>query len=141
MLTTVLMLLLLATSGSESCKGKARAKAASAASAGQENKNAASTTINMGDTGLLANYHEESVLMSVGVVFFCALMVWFIVFCVRRYGWCQKPERGYQPRVTWSNMSFRNRGHRSDEERGATMREGTRGPKVNRMSGLDELGE
>ena len=122
MLTTVFLLLLVATNHmSEKCKGKAKAKAASAATAGQENKNAASTTINMGDTALLGNYHEESVLMSVGVVFFCALLIWFIVYCVRRHGWCRKPERGQQPRVMWSNMSLRNRRYRSDEERGLSL--------------------
>ena len=128
MLTTVLLLLLVATNHmSETCKGKAKAKAASAATAGQENKNAASTTINMGDTALLGNYHEESVLMSVGVVFFCAFSA--------------PSERGQQPRVMWSNMSLRNRRYRSDEERGGSTTEGTRGPKTNRCGSLDDLGE
>ena len=137
--TGLLLILLIGTGQmSEACKGKAKSKAASAATAGQENKNAASTTINMGDTALLGNYHEESVVMSVAVIFFCALAVWFIVYCVRRYGWCRKPARDQPSRNVWNTMSLRHLRHRSDEERGSEDDGAARGHKTNRCSSLDK---
>ena len=82
MATALILVLLLATGHvTDACKGKAKAKAAAGATAGQDNKNQASTTINLGDTSLLPTYHEDSVIMSVGVIFFCAVVIWLIVYC------------------------------------------------------------
>ena len=82
----VLLLLLTAVRAATACsKAASDAGAASSAKTGQLNKNDATSTtnVNLGDTSLLAGYHEESVIMSVVSISIMLVLFALIYYCFK----------------------------------------------------------
>lgn len=133
MMTLLILLVLFAGSPTRACKGKASAAAGATSKQDNNNRAETETTINMGGTALLGDYHEQTVIMSTIVIFVSAILCWICYFFIKRHGICRKPATG--PQRGWGNMSFRTLRSRLDAEEGAG------GASVpNRCQNLDRAG-
>ena len=113
----VLLLLLTAVRAATACsKAASDAGAASSAKTGQLNKNDATSTtnVNLGDTSLLAGYHEESVIMSVVSISIMLVLFALIYYCFKKHNICKQPLRPLPERREWGQMSLRRLNRRAD---------------------------